>query len=52
MLGALEAVSDELAEERVADLSVDGDVAFGVVIDEVDVVALRVAGDVGVLAEF
>jgi hypothetical protein len=51
VLGAVEAVPDELAEERVADLSVDRDVAFGVVVDEVDVVAPRVAGDVGVLAE-
>jgi hypothetical protein len=51
VLGAVEAVSDELAEERVADLPVDRDVALGLVVDEVDVVGFRVAGDVGVLAE-
>ena len=52
VLGAVEAVPDELAEERVADLSVDRDVALGVVVDQVHVVAFWVAGDVGVLAEF
>ena len=51
MLGAVEAVEDQLAEERVAHLSVDRDVALGVVVDQIDVVAFRVAGDVGVLAE-
>jgi len=51
VLGAVEAVSDELPEERVADLPVDRDVALGLVVDEVDVVGFRVAGDVGVLAE-
>jgi hypothetical protein len=51
VLGAVEAVEDQLAEEGVADLSVHRDMALGVVVDQVHVVALRVAGDVGVLAE-
>jgi hypothetical protein len=52
VLGAVEAVEDQLAEEGIADLAVDRDVALGVVVDQVHVVALRVTGDVGVLAEF
>ena len=46
VLGAVEAVPDELAEERVAHFSVDRDVALGVMVDHIDVVAFRVAGDV------
>jgi hypothetical protein len=51
VLGAVEAVPDELAEERIANLSVHRDVALGVVVDQIDVVAFWVTGDVGVLAE-
>jgi hypothetical protein len=52
VLGAVEAVEDQLAEEGVADLSAHRDMALGVVVDQVHVVAVGVAGDVGVLAEF
>jgi hypothetical protein len=52
VLGAVEAVEDQLAEEGVADPAVDRDVALGLLVDEVHVVAFRVAGDVDVLAEF
>ena len=51
VLGAVEAVTDQRAKERVAHLSMDRDVALGVVVDQIDVVAFRVAGDIGVLAE-
>jgi hypothetical protein len=51
MLGAVEAVEDQLAEEGVADLSAHRDMALGVVVNQVHVVAVGVAGDVGVLAE-
>ena len=39
VLGAVEAVEDQLAEERVAHPAVDRDVVLGVVVDEVHVVA-------------
>jgi hypothetical protein len=51
VLGAVEAVEDQLAEEGVADLSAHRDMALGVVVNQVHVVAVGVAGDVGVLAE-
>ena len=51
MLGAVEAVEDQLAEEGVADLSAHRDMALDVAVDQVHVVAVGVAGDVGVLAE-
>ena len=52
ILGAVEAVEDELAEETEADLAGNVEVALASVVDEVDVVAGFVAGDVEVFAEF
>ena len=52
MLGAVEAVEDELAEETEADLAGDVEVALAGVVDEVNVVAGFVAGDVEIFAEF
>jgi len=51
VLGAVEAIEDQLAEEGVADLSAHRDMVLGVVVDQVHVVAVGVPGDVGVLAE-
>ena len=43
VFGAVQAVEDELAEERVADFAVAVDVVLALVIDEVEVVAFEVA---------
>jgi len=49
--GAVEAVEDELAEEAEADLAGDVEMMLATVIDEVDVIAGFLAGDVDVFAE-
>ena len=49
---AVEAIEDELAEEWESDLAMEFDVLLSVAVDEVEVVAFGLAGDVDVFAQF
>ncbi len=52
ILGAIKAIEDELPKERETDLAVEFHVLLTLAVDQVEVVAFRLAGHVDIFAQF